>query len=142
MRVVIIANPAASAYTDSLVAELIPLCERHADVTLYQTAGPDHATKLAESSSDGATIMLSVGGDGTAREVVHGLVDSPRTSPMFIVPAGARVRLVADLLEVKRHAHGFTEAILAVALEIEDQTRPAYTANTRLLYREVDPCES
>ena len=58
------------------------------------------------------------------------------------VPAGARVRLVADLLEVKRHAHGFTEAILAVALEIEDQTRPAYTANTRLLYREVDPCES
>jgi acyl dehydratase len=58
------------------------------------------------------------------------------------VPAGARVRLVADLLEVKRHAYGFTEAILAVTLEIEDQSRPAYTANTRLLYREVDPCES
>jgi diacylglycerol kinase (ATP) len=88
MRVVIIANPAASAYTDSVVAELIPLCERHADVSVHQTAGPDHATKLAESISDGATIVLSVGGDGTAREVVHGLVDSPRTSPMFIVPAG------------------------------------------------------
>lgn len=88
MRAVIIANPAASAYTDSLVAELISRCERHADVTLYQTAGPDHATKLAESTSDGATILLSVGGDGTAREVVHGLVDSGRPSPMFIVPAG------------------------------------------------------
>jgi acyl dehydratase len=58
------------------------------------------------------------------------------------VPAGARVRLVADLLEVKRHAHGYTEAILAVALEIEDQPRPAYTAQTRLLYREDDQCRS
>jgi acyl dehydratase len=58
------------------------------------------------------------------------------------VPAGARVRLVADLLEVKRHAHGYTEAILAVALEIEDQSRPAYTAHTRLLYREASPCGS
>lgn len=58
------------------------------------------------------------------------------------VPAGARVRLVADLTEVKRHAYGYTEAILAVALEIEDQDRPAYTAHTRLLYREEPPCGS
>lgn len=56
------------------------------------------------------------------------------------VPAGAHVRLVVDLLEVKRHAHGFTEAILAVALEIAGQDRPAYTANTRLLYREAAAC--
>ena len=58
------------------------------------------------------------------------------------VPAGARVRLVVDLLEVKRHARGFTEVILAVALEIEEQTRPAYTAHTRLLYQEALPCAS
>jgi acyl dehydratase len=59
------------------------------------------------------------------------------------VPAGARVRLVVDLQEVKRHAHGYTEAILAVALEIEHQARPAYTAHTRLLYREEAlPCAS
>jgi diacylglycerol kinase (ATP) len=88
MRVVIIANPAASTYSDSLVAELIPRCERHADATFYQTAGPDHATEIARSTSDGETIVLSVGGDGTAREVVHGLVDSRRPSPMLIVPAG------------------------------------------------------
>lgn len=88
MRVVIIANPEASAYSDSLVADVIPRVERYADVTLYQTAGPDHATKLAESISDGATVILSVGGDGTAREVVHGLVESRRPSPMLIIPAG------------------------------------------------------
>ena len=58
------------------------------------------------------------------------------------VPAGARVRLVVDLLETKRYTRGYTEAILAVALEIEDQARPAYTAHTRLLYREALPCAS
>jgi acyl dehydratase len=59
------------------------------------------------------------------------------------VPAGALVRLVVDLLEVKRHAHGFTEAVLAVALEIKDQARPAYTAHTRMLYRRnAIPCAS
>lgn len=89
MRVVIIANPAASGLTNSLVAELVSLCESRADVTLHHTAEPGHATKLAESTSDGFTILLSAGGDGTAREVVHGLVESLRPSPMFIVPAGA-----------------------------------------------------
>jgi len=88
MRVVIIANPAASGYHESLVADLVSLCELRAEVVLQHTAEPGHATKLAESTSDGSSVLLSVGGDGTAREVVHGLVDSPRRSPMFIVPAG------------------------------------------------------
>lgn len=56
------------------------------------------------------------------------------------VPAGAKVRLVAELAEVKSHAHGFTEAIIAMALEIDGQPRPAYTAQTRLLYQEAS-CE-
>lgn len=56
------------------------------------------------------------------------------------VPAGARVRLVADLAEVRTHARGFTEAVLAVTLEIEGQSRPAYTALARMLYQEADPC--
>ena len=77
---------------------------------------------------DGATLVLNKGFD---RVRFH--------TP---VPAGARVRLVVDLLEVKLHARGFTEAILAVALEIEGQPRPAYTAHTRLLYREELPCAS
>ena len=72
---------------------------------------------------DGVTLVLNKGFD--------------RVRFATPVPAGARVRLVAELLEVKRHAHGYTEAILAVALEIEDQPRPAYTAHTRLLYREA-----
>ena len=56
------------------------------------------------------------------------------------VPAGAKVRLVADLESAKALAHGFTEAVIAMVLEIDGQSRPAYTAQTRLLYREVPPC--
>ena len=89
MRVVIIANATAAAFTDSVVADLVSRCERRADdVVLHHTAEPGHATKLAESTSDGSTIMLSVGGDGTAREVVHGLAGCADPAPLFIVPAG------------------------------------------------------
>jgi acyl dehydratase len=53
------------------------------------------------------------------------------------VHAGAKVRLVADLVEVTGHAHGYTEAVLAVVMEIDGQPRPAYTARTRMLYQEA-----
>jgi acyl dehydratase len=56
------------------------------------------------------------------------------------VPSGARVRLVAHLMEVKAHAYGYTEAVLATTLEIEGETRPAYTAQIRMLYQEATPC--
>jgi diacylglycerol kinase (ATP) len=90
MRVVIIANPAASSYSEPLIEELVVLCATHADeVIVERTAEPGHASKLVESTVDTSTVMLSVGGDGTAREVVHGLADCPDPAPMFIVPAGA-----------------------------------------------------
>lgn len=53
------------------------------------------------------------------------------------VPVGARVRLVADLAEAAPRARGFTEAVLAVALEIDGRSRPAYTATVRLLYQVI-----
>lgn len=89
MRIAIIANPTASGYTDTLLTDLVSACERLAHVTVDHTAEPGHAAKLSESISDGSTMVLSVGGDGTAREVVHGLVESGHPSPAFIVPAGA-----------------------------------------------------
>jgi acyl dehydratase len=75
---------------------------------------------------DGATLVLHKGFD----RVRFGVA----------VPAGARVRLVADLVEFKTHARGFTEAVLAVAMELEGRTRPAYTALARMLYQEAPAC--
>jgi diacylglycerol kinase (ATP) len=89
MRVVIIANPAASGFTHSLVSDLISFCEPLTDgVDVKYTSESGHATTLAWSMPDSSAIVLAVGGDGTAREVVHGLADRAEPARMFIVPAG------------------------------------------------------
>lgn len=87
-RAVIIANPAARGITDDQVVELEALChQRIRDVSVHWTSAPGDATKLAESIVD-AEVVLSVGGDGTAREVVHGMAAGAGQAAMFIVPAG------------------------------------------------------
>lgn len=84
----IIANPAARTITDALVDELESLCrQRIREVTVRWTAEPGHAVKLAAEAST-SDIVLAVGGDGTAREVVHGLAENPGEAAMFIVPGG------------------------------------------------------
>jgi diacylglycerol kinase (ATP) len=88
-RAVIIANPAARSITDGQVDELESLCRAEFDqVTVEWTAEPGHATKLAlVSTMEDPAWVFAVGGDGTAREVVHGLAGNPG-AVMFIVPAG------------------------------------------------------
>jgi diacylglycerol kinase (ATP) len=84
----IIANPAARSITPAQVGEVRELCRRLAgDVVVLWTAEPGHATRVA-AESDSDTVLLSVGGDGTAREVVAGLAGHVNPAPMFIVPAG------------------------------------------------------
>lgn len=71
--------------------------------------------------------------DGVA-VVVHKGFDRVRfASP---VPVGARVRVVADLKSATPRARGFTEAVVAVAVEIEGEQWPVCTADLRLLYQE------
>jgi diacylglycerol kinase (ATP) len=85
-RALVIANPAARTITESLVDELETRCrQRIREVTVAWTAEPGHATKLA-AESGGADLVLAVGGDGTAREVVHGLAGGD--TALFIVPGG------------------------------------------------------
>jgi diacylglycerol kinase (ATP) len=87
MNAVIIANPAARGIGSEQVAELEHLCRNHiGDVTVRWTTAPGDATSIAESSVE-ASLILAVGGDGTAREVVHGMTGGG-SAAMFIVPAG------------------------------------------------------
>jgi acyl dehydratase len=73
-----------------------------------------------------------------AKVLLHKGFDRVRfTTP---VPSGARVRLVVSLDEVRPQPRGYTEAVLAVTLEVEGQTRPAYTAQIRMLYQEAQRC--
>lgn len=66
--------------------------------------------------------------------VVHKGFDRVRfASP---VPVGARVRVVANLTSVRPRPRRFTEVVVAVSVEVEDEQCPVCTADLRLLYQE------
>lgn len=50
------------------------------------------------------------------------------------VLVGAKVRAVADLVAAACRPRGFTEATIAVSVEIEGEQRPAYTVRQILLF--------
>jgi acyl dehydratase len=52
------------------------------------------------------------------------------------VPVGARVRVVAGLTSAATRADGDTEAVVAVAVEVEGQRWPVCTADLRLRYQD------
>lgn len=94
MTVVIVANPAAGTVTAALVWELVRLCRRRARrVSVRWTAGPGDACRIALAVAESGTpsVVVAVGGDGTAREVAAGLASAwqgARSAQLLIVPAG------------------------------------------------------
>jgi YegS/Rv2252/BmrU family lipid kinase len=91
-RALLIVNPAAR---HGETAKLLPRIERLAapDVAGVETvlsAGPRHALDLAKAAV-GFDAVIAVGGDGTAHEVLNGLMEQPtETRPLYgIVPTGS-----------------------------------------------------
>ncbi|SDP37464.1 MaoC family dehydratase [Lentzea jiangxiensis] len=70
--------------------------------------------------------------DGASFFVNKGVDRLRFTAP---VPVGGRVRARAVLASAKSRPRGFTEAVLSVVVEVEGNTRPAYTVDVLLLYR-------
>ena len=62
------------------------LATRGYPVQVAATGHADHARELAASAPDDATCVVSVGGDGTHREVLSGLIG--RRVPACIIPSG------------------------------------------------------
>lgn len=91
-RVLIIANPMAGTVTPALVWSLTRVCREHAErVSVQWTTAAGDATRIATKAAESGTVsaVVSVGGDGTAREVAAGLATAWHgTVPMLIVPGG------------------------------------------------------
>ncbi len=92
-RVLIIANPAAGTLGTDQVWQLVTRCRRTHDVDVRWTTAPGDAFHIAQSAVDSplCTVVIAVGGDGTAREVAAGLATAwAGATPvaMLIVPAG------------------------------------------------------
>jgi acyl dehydratase len=71
--------------------------------------------------------------DGVALVLNKGFDRVRFASPVAV---GAQVRLSADLKSATPRPRGFTEAVIATAIEVEGQEWPVCTADLRLLYQE------
>ncbi len=67
-----------------------------AEVLLTRSMG-DAENRAREAISGGAKVVVAVGGDGTASEVVNGLVDAPQGTVFAVLPAGTGCDLVKTL---------------------------------------------
>jgi YegS/Rv2252/BmrU family lipid kinase len=94
MDVVIIGNPnsgrAGNRERLKRYAEI--LGSRGADVEVWNTKRPDHATELAALAGD--RLVIAAGGDGTINEVVNGL---SREAALGIIPLGTANVMAREL---------------------------------------------
>jgi YegS/Rv2252/BmrU family lipid kinase len=89
-RVLAIVNPAsANGTTRRFWSEALPvLAQRELQLEEATTEGPGHAMELADQAvQQGFEIVLYVGGDGTANEVVNGLLRHRQGEPDARLPA-------------------------------------------------------
>ena len=94
-----IVNPKSGASSSKrLVSEFKDyLISRNAEVRVLFTESLAHARQLASDAAkdDGCSLVVVCGGDGTVREVMHGLERSQK--PLIIVPCGTENLLANEL---------------------------------------------
>ncbi len=88
MKINLILNPVAGRGKSLKVLPRIKkfLDRKHPNYEVFRTQYPGNGIELARDHEDPGAVTVSVGGDGTAREVLNG-IQSPN-SPIGIIPAG------------------------------------------------------
>jgi diacylglycerol kinase family enzyme len=93
VRVLVVANPRATATTARQRDVLVNALGREADLEVAETANRGHAAALAcRAMRNGTEVVVALGGDGTVNEVVNGiLTDGPHAGvpALGVVPAGS-----------------------------------------------------
>ncbi len=146
LRATVIVNPVAGrAQGAKLRARAVDELNRlFPDITLSETNAPGHATDLARKAMD-SELVIAVGGDGTVREVVSGLMPAtgspdPSTSrPLLaVVPVGScndlprNVGIPSDVVEACRVAKDVRARsidVIRVEMSNGSNTRQTYFAN-------------
>jgi diacylglycerol kinase (ATP) len=92
-RVKVIVNPNADlGRAWQAAADLRPVIEEYGGANWAGTVYPTHATELAlQAATDGYEMVISAGGDGTAHEVVNGLMRAPAEirPRLGVIPLGS-----------------------------------------------------
>ncbi|MGI8881521.1 MAG: diacylglycerol/lipid kinase family protein [Jatrophihabitans sp.] len=93
MRVLVIANPRATATTPRERRVLANALGAHAELTIEETANRGHAAALAcRAMREEVEVVIALGGDGTVNEVINGaLTDGvhAKVPSIGVVPAGS-----------------------------------------------------
>ena len=109
VETVIIGNPSSGRGGKQAVlkrcAEI--LSEEGAEVEIWPTERPEHATELA-TLAEGARLVVAAGGDGTVNEVINGL---PKDAALGILPFGT-ANVLARELGLPRNPHHAARRIL------------------------------
>jgi diacylglycerol kinase (ATP) len=139
-RMKMIMNPNADMGNAwKFAADLRHLVEAFADVQWSGTVYPTHAIELARQAGDeGFDIVVAMGGDGTAHEVVNGLMQIPAEKrPKFaIIPLGsgndyaASIGMPKDAAEaIEAIRAGYSKSVDLFVIEDENGRRE-YVDNT------------
>ncbi|MEZ4322790.1 MAG: diacylglycerol kinase family protein [Myxococcota bacterium] len=102
MTVVFVVNPRSAGGATGRAMERIGALARDvfgSEVRIRETERPMHATDIAAEEGRTADLIVSVGGDGTANEVVNGLarLDAAERPALGVLPAGTGCDLVRSV---------------------------------------------
>ncbi|MGV9420902.1 diacylglycerol/lipid kinase family protein [Streptomyces sp. NPDC003674] len=92
-RALIVANPASGSHSPELVRQVAELCEACLErAEVHLTSAPGDATgavrRALERKQGAPDLVVAIGGDGTVREVVQGLVPATGRASLAVVPGG------------------------------------------------------
>jgi diacylglycerol kinase family enzyme len=131
-RLVLIANPAASAFTSALYRDIVHILTGPFDVTTVWPAGAAESRQAAaDAAAEGYDVVVAMGGDGVAHQAAGALAGT--STALGIVPAGTTNVLGRMLgLPVKPRAAAERIAlgsVRPVAMARLDVAGPDVTAN-------------
>ncbi|MFF9185859.1 diacylglycerol/lipid kinase family protein [Streptomyces misionensis] len=92
-RALVLGNPASGSHSPELVEEVRQLCASYLErAEVHLTTGPGDATvavrRALERTDDAPDLIVAIGGDGTVREAVQGLVPADGCATLAVVPGG------------------------------------------------------
>lgn len=139
-KVKIILNPMADMGNAWRVArDLRSITEEHGNVDWSGTVYPGHAIELAKQAGEqGYDMVIAMGGDGTAHEVVNGLMQVPENKrPLLgVVPVGSGNDFAHAIDIPKGSDHALAHALngeastIDLGLMIDEHGRQEYFDNT------------
>lgn len=106
-KIKIIANPSSGreGAVEIIKKLIVPFASKGTSVLLNFTQKAGDARKFA-ATDDGEDCIISMGGDGTVNEVVSGLYDAKRDTPLAIYPAGT-VNDFAESMGIPKDPYDF-----------------------------------